>query len=34
VFAAALALLAGTLTVTRVRLFTETFEKESDNVHP
>ncbi|WP_405151215.1 MFS transporter [Nocardia salmonicida] len=33
VFAAALALLAGTLTVTKVRLFTETIEKEPHHVH-
>ncbi|MFD6354227.1 MFS transporter [Nocardia tengchongensis] len=33
VFAAALALLAGTRTVTKVRLFTETFEKEPAHVH-
>ncbi|MEU4813677.1 MFS transporter [Nocardia fluminea] len=33
VFAAALALLAGTRTVTEVRLFTETIEKEPHHVH-
>jgi MHS family alpha-ketoglutarate permease-like MFS transporter len=33
VFAAALALLAGTRTVTKVRLFTETIEKEPHHVH-